>query len=156
MICGSKAWRLGGEGFWALTQPFPDGKGLSFLCLGDGMSDEVVESVAVAVEVPAEVAVLRARLVQSELKAAAIRAGMVDLDGIKLVDMTQVALTEAGEVADGAAVMAALRVAKPFLFGSSSSSAATVPRAEAPKAKAAMEMSVEEWRAARAALVRRR
>lgn len=121
------------------------------------MSDEVVETVVVAVpDQGAEMASLRARLVQSELKAAAIRAGMVDLDGIKLIDMGQVALTEGGEVADGAAVMAALRAAKPYLFGSSSSSVAAVPRAEAPKAKAAMEMSVEEWRAARAALVRRR
>ena len=117
------------------------------------MSEDVVEDVVV--EVPVEVVALRAKLVQSELKAAAIRAGMVDLDGIKLVDMASVVLTDDGEVADGAAVMAALRAAKPYLFGGSSSRAAVVPRAEAPRVKGAMEMSVEEWRAARAALLRR-
>ena len=104
----------------------------------------------------AEVAALRARLVQAELKAEAIRAGMVDLDGVKLIEAGSVKVNEAGELVDGAGVMRALRAAKPWLFGGSSSSSAQAPRAEAPRAKKAMEMSVEEWRAARAELLRRR
>jgi hypothetical protein len=103
-----------------------------------------------------EVAALRALLLHSELKAEAIRAGMVDLDGVKLIDMAGVKVTEAGELVDGAKVMSALRAAKPWLFGRSSSSVAQAPRAEAPKAKTAMDMSVDEWRAARAELLRRR
>jgi len=120
------------------------------------MSDDVDVAEVVVADAGAEMAVLRARLVQSELKAAAIRAGMVDLDGIKLIDLNQVTLNAGGEVADGVAVMAALRAAKPYLFGASSSSVAVAPRAAAPRSKAAMEMSVEEWRTARAALLRQR
>ena len=104
----------------------------------------------------AEVTALRARLLQAELKAEAIRAGMIDLDGVKLIDMAGVKTNDAGELVDGGKVMAALRVAKPWLFGRSSSSAAVAPRAEPPQAKPAMKMSVDEWKAARAELLRRR
>lgn len=104
----------------------------------------------------AEVAALRARLVQAELRTEAVRAGMVDLDGVKLIDAGLVKVDEAGGVVDGAGVIAALRAAKPWLFGRSSSSSAVAPRAEPPRAKLAMEMSVDEWRAARAELLRRR
>ena len=103
-----------------------------------------------------DVAGLRARLLQAELKAEAIRAGMVDLDGVKLIEPGSLKVNEAGELVDGAGVMRELRAAKPWLFGGSSSSSAQAPRAEAPRIKKATEMTVEEWRAARAELLRRR
>ena len=82
-----------------------------------------------------EVEALRARLVQAELKAEAIRAGMVDLDGVKLIEASTVKVNEAGELMDGAEVMRALRAAKPWLFGGSSSSVARAPRAEPPRVR---------------------
>jgi hypothetical protein len=99
----------------------------------------------------------QARLVQAELKAEAIRAGMVDLDGLKLLDPAEVKLTETGEVAEAAQVLAKLKRAKPWLFGGamSSSAAANAPRPEPPRTRHANELSHEEWRAARAALVRK-
>ena len=115
-----------------------------------------VEGMEVREEVAADVAALRIRLLQAELKAEAIRAGMVDLDGVKLIDPAMLKVNEAGELVDGAGVMKALRAAKPYLFGGSSSSSAVAPRAETPKVKKATEMTVEEWRAARAELLRRR
>ena len=122
------------------------------------MSDEVVESgpVAAGADAGVEVAALRARLVQAELRAEAARAGMVDLDGVKMVDLATLALDEAGGLKDGVGVMAALRAAKPYLFGRSSSSAAPLPKAEPPQVKSAMKMSEEEWKVARAELLRRR
>lgn len=105
-----------------------------------------------------EVAALRARLLQAELRTEAVRAGMVDLDGVKLLDVAGLVLTENG-IEGGAELMARLRDAKPWLFGrgnASSSSAGRAPAARPPKAKTAMEMSEEEWRAARAELLRRR
>lgn len=113
------------------------------------------EAVPVA-DVGGEVATLRARLLQAELKAEAIRAGMVDLDGVKLIDVGGVKVDEAGSLVDGAGLMAGLRASKPWLFGRSSSSAAVAPRAEPPRARKAMEMTVDEWKAARAELLRRR
>lgn len=100
----------------------------------------------------------RARLIQTELRHAAERAGMVDLDGLKLIDPAAVKLGPAGEVEGAAALMAELKQRKPWLFGAaaSSSSTAAAPGSEPPAAKPAMQMSEAEWRAARAALLRRR
>ncbi len=99
-----------------------------------------------------------ARVIRAELKAEAIRAGMIDLDGLKLLDPGMVRLNEQGELEDGVAVLARLRRAKPWLFGApaSSSAAANPPRPEPPRVRHANDMSPEEWLAARAALIRRR
>ena len=124
------------------------------------MNDDVEPAVPLPAEadvVSGEVASLRARLLQAELRTEAVRAGMVDLDGIKLIDFGTLKVKDDGALADGPAVMAALRSAKPYLFGrGSSSSSATAPRAEPPRERKAMEMTVEEWRLARAELLRRR
>jgi hypothetical protein len=93
-----------------------------------------------------------ARLIRADLKAEAIRAGMVDLDGLKLIDMAEVRLSDAGEVVEAAAVLAKLKRAKPWLFGAASSSAAANP----PRMRHANELTHEEWLAARAALLKRR
>jgi len=99
---------------------------------------------------------LRERLVRAELKAHAVRAGMVDLDGLKLLDTSGLSLNERDEVVGAESLMAEARRSKPWLFGgSSTSSAATAPPAQAPRAKLATEMSDAEWRAARAELLRR-
>ena len=122
------------------------------------MSDEMDGTVDVAEDMAAEVAALRARLVQAELRTEAVRAGMVDLDGVRLLDASGLALGPDG-VEGAAELVARMRDAKPWLFGrggTSSSSAGRAPRAAPPKAKTAMEMSEDEWRAARAELLRRR
>lgn len=99
---------------------------------------------------------LRERLVRAELKAHAVRAGMVDLDGLKLVDASRLVLNERDEVEGAAELMRGLRRDKPWLFGGpSTSSAAQPPPAQAPRAKLATEMSETEWLAARAELLRR-
>ncbi len=129
------------------------------------MSDEIkdIENWQVRAE-SAEAALSRvqaeteARVIRAELKAEAIRAGMVDLDGLKLIDMSEIRLTDAGEVNDAAALLARLKRGKPWLFGAgqSSSVAANPPRPEPPRTRHANELSHEEWVNARAALIRRR
>jgi hypothetical protein len=57
------------------------------------------------------------RIVRAELKAEAIKAGMVDLDGLKLADLSKVKLNDAGEVEGADELMKALKEAKPYLFG---------------------------------------
>ncbi len=99
----------------------------------------------------------RARLIQAGLKAEAVRAGMVDLDGLKLVDTASLTLGTDGEVEGAAALMAELRRGKPWLFGqASASSVAVPPPVRPPRARSATEMSYEEWQAGRAELLRRR
>ncbi|HVY13725.1 MAG TPA: hypothetical protein VHB27_00755 [Rhodopila sp.] len=96
-----------------------------------------------------------ARLLQANLRTEAVRAGMIDLDGLRLIDPTTVKLDENGNIVDGKVLMAGLRKKKPWLFGSMSSSSITRPPASAPaRPKMAMEMSDEEYAAARAAVTR--
>lgn len=133
--------------------------------LVEGLDAAVVEPVGE--DMAARAAVLEARIaeleaatrevaIRGELKAEAVRAGMVDLDGLKLADLSSVTVDERGSVVGAAAVMTALRRAKPWLFGgANSSSTASVPPAEAPRGRMAMEMSHEEWQAGRRALMRR-
>jgi hypothetical protein len=98
-----------------------------------------------------------ARLIRAELKAEAVRAGIVDLDGLKLLDSSAVKLNEQGDVEGVATLIMQLRRAKPWLFGgASSSSAAAAPPAQAPEGKPATKMSYDEWQAARAELLKRR
>jgi len=99
----------------------------------------------------------RTRLAQAELKTAATRAGMIDLDGLKLVELSRLKANDLGELENIDELMAELKREKPWLFaGQSSSSRATVPPARPVRSKLATEMTTEEYRAARAELVRRR
>jgi len=96
-------------------------------------------------------------LLRAELKVEAVRAGMIDLDGLKLVDTTGLSLGENGEIEGGRSVMQKLRRSKPWLFGqASSSNPGFAPPSLPPAAKSATDMSLDEWRAARADLLRRR
>jgi hypothetical protein len=126
-----------------------------------GPDTETVESLrARAAELEQQVRSLseqaRANLLMSELKAEAVRAGMVDLDGLKLLDTSTLTVGDRGEVAGAAALMDRFRRTKPWLFGAASSTTTAVPPpSQPPTAKLAKDMTPEEYRAARAALLRR-
>ncbi|MBN9510755.1 MAG: hypothetical protein J0I21_16805 [Alphaproteobacteria bacterium] len=123
----------------------------------DAAGDAAVRLAALEQKLAQVEAEARGRLVRAELKAEAVRAGMVDLDGLKLIDTDAVKLSDAGEVEGGAALMREMKRAKPWLFGpASSSSTAVAPPAQPPRQKSAREMSFDEWQAARAELLRRR
>ena len=99
----------------------------------------------------------QAQLVRVELKAEAIRAGMIDLDGLKLIEPTSLPLNAAGELEGAGDVIQKLKRAKPWLFGqASSSSAAAPPPSTPPRARLATEMTLDEWRTARAEMLKRR
>ena len=96
------------------------------------------------------------RLVLAELKVEAMRANMIDLDGLQFLDMSQIRLGEDGGVADGPEVIGRLKRAKPWLFAApSSSSIAKVPPSGPTRQKLARDMSDEEYRIARASIVKR-
>ncbi len=126
----------------------------------DTNTQDLAEAQARAAALEARIAEIetqgRQLLLRAELKAEALRAGMVDLDGLKLLDTSAVSLDDQGEVVGAAALMAAARRAKPWLFApANSSSPAPVPAPAAPRARLAKEMTHEEWQAARRELVRR-
>lgn len=98
-----------------------------------------------------------ARLIHAEMKVEAVRAGMVDLDGLRLLDLTGMRINSEGEVEEAAEAISRLKKAKPWLFGSlSSSSPLTAPPAQPSRQKHATEMTNAEYAAARAALLRQR
>src|SRR6185437_12338779 len=87
------------------------------------------------------------RILRAELKAEAVRHGMVDLDGLKLIDTDGLTLTDKGEVEGAAGAMARLKRSKPWLFGApNSSSAAAPPPSAPPRPKTALEMNDDEYR----------
>ncbi len=96
------------------------------------------------------------QLRQAELRAEAMRAGIVDIDGLRLLDPEppgggRETMPAASEV------IGKLRRDKPWLFGAShSSSSGTAPSAAPVRRRLATDMTLEEWRAARAELLRRR
>ena len=105
----------------------------------------------------AQLATANARLINAELKSHAIRAGILDLDGLKLIDQSALKLDADGTVASAPSLMEQLKRDKPWLFAkpnSSFPSAAPVSR-PAPQ-RMAKEMGHDEWRAARERLLKGR
>lgn len=94
-----------------------------------------------------------ARIIRAELKAVAIKAGMVDLDGLKLADLSSVKLDDKGEVVGAEDLMASLKQAKPYLFAqpptTTTQTQTPAPKKEDPKPFDARTATDEE-RAAKA------
>lgn len=112
------------------------------------------ESEAAKARREAEVAIAEARcaadtrIIQAELKAAALAAGMIDVEGLKLLDTSGVELNEDGNIVIPTTLFADAKKAKPWLFGqASTSSTASTPKIEAPKTKSVREMDDKERRA---------
>ena len=89
------------------------------------------------------------RIIRAELKAAALKAGMIDLDGLKLADLSKVTLNADGEIEGADALMEEMKKAKAYLFtnGSSTSSTHQTPPKKDPEQKHATKMTDEEYAA---------
>ena len=97
------------------------------------------------------------RLVQAELKSHAIRAGIIDIDCLKLLDTAALKLDEQGNLPDAPAALARLKREKPWVFQQQNSShPAPAPAPEPPQQKTAREMTQSEWRVAREKLIQGR
>ena len=96
------------------------------------------------------------RIVLAETKAEAIRAGMIDLDGLRFLDLNAIQPDADGGLGGITEAVTRLKSSKPWLFGSpSSSSVARVPPSRPPRQKLATEMTNEEYRIARAKIIGR-
>jgi len=90
------------------------------------------------------------RIIRAEMKVIAIKAGMVDLDGLKLIDTSKLKLNDADEVEGADELMAAMKEAKPYLFNerlTSSSTGDDPPRAAPQKPKEVSDMTDDERKA---------
>jgi hypothetical protein len=71
----------------------------------------------------------KTRIINSELKAEAVKAGLMDLDFLKLIDRSKLRVTKDG-VSGIESALADLKASKPSLFETAStSSASTAPKA---------------------------
>jgi hypothetical protein len=97
----------------------------------------------------------QSRIIAANLRTEAVRAGMIDLDGLKLLDVASVHLDDADNIVGGQTIMTNLRRNKPWLFGAaSSSSASVVPASQPVRQKTALEMTEQEYIAARNAVTK--
>lgn len=112
-------------------------------------ADKAAADAAAAVKAATDAA--NDRILRSELKAEALKAGMVDLDGLKLADLSTVKLKEDGSIEGAEAMLKALKEAKPYLFGATQNSSppGTPPSPKPPTAKNAKDMTPEEYAIAR-------
>lgn len=93
------------------------------------------------------------RIIRAELKAAALKAGMHDLDGLKLAGLSAIKLDEHGEVVGADDLLEKLKESKPYLFTTAStSSPEPKPKPGETQTKKATEMTKEEANAAAKAL----
>lgn len=100
--------------------------------------------------------------IRSELKTAALSAGIRDLDALKMFDTSKLSISADGDVVGVDGLLAEMREKKPYLFERKSeksvdetdtktetkkqtSSASKVPESAAAKPKSAMELSKEEY-----------
>jgi hypothetical protein len=119
--------------------------------------DEPDEQQSVSEEIATLRTNFQSRLITANLQTEAVRAGMIDLDGLKLMDLSGVRLDENDKVVGGRKIMADLRRDKPWLFGvASTSSAATAPASQPVRQKTAMDMTEAEYTAARSAVTKYR
>lgn len=120
---------------------------------------------AAAAERDAAIAAVRdesnGRLIRAELKAHAIKAGIVDLDVLRLMDVSALRMDDAGDVQGAAEAVEAFKASKPHLFGQaaptgaqtgSTAHAGTTPPASKPGAADARTMSQAEYAALKASL----
>lgn len=89
----------------------------------------------------------KARSMMADLRIAAKDAGMVDLDGLKLLATDTLKVNDDGDVENAAEVLTALKEAKPYLFGNPqhTSNPSPPPPANNSAPKKGMEMTAEEW-----------
>ncbi|OVE45670.1 hypothetical protein [Chromobacterium violaceum] len=93
------------------------------------------------------------RVLLAELKGEAVKAGLVDLDQLKLLDLTGVKLAD-GKLDGAEALFASLKESKPYLFGkppSDSSNTQKAPPANQAEVKHAKDMTEAEYAAAKVA-----
>lgn len=96
------------------------------------------------------------RVLMAELKGEAVKAGLVDLDQLKLLDVSGIKFAADGKI-DGADVLfKGLKETKPYLFGvqNTTSSTQQKPPPANPETKKASEMTADEYRKARADLLK--
>lgn len=94
------------------------------------------------------------RIIRAELKAEALKLGMIDLDGLSFLDYSSIRFDDKGELKGGAEALAKLKEAKPYLFGevSKTSTGHKAPDKKPNEPVDARKLSPQEYAALKASL----
>lgn len=135
---------------WRLKAQTAETKAADLQKAADTAAQSAKDSVAAAEKAANE------RVMRAEVKAAAIAAGMIDLDGLKLADMSKLTLKDDGSVEGVDTMLTEFKTAKPYLFGkpNSSSNPSDPPPNKPPEAKKATEMTEAEYATAKQQLLK--
>jgi hypothetical protein len=92
-----------------------------------------------------------ARLMRAELKAEAIKAGLADLEYLKLADISKLKLNDAGDIEGAEAFFVKLKADKPHFFAdkSNTSNPLNPPKPDDKSVKKAVDMTDAEYAALR-------
>lgn len=148
----NKSWRLKAD---ALEKKIKEGE--EMLATKIKAAEDAVANSAKEIETKVADAAKAAgdKILRAELKVAATAAGLVDMDGLKLADLSKVSLKEDGTIEGAEALFKGLKEAKPYLFGAATTSTTQTPPANTPPAaKSAMQMTAAEYAAAKAAAIK--
>jgi hypothetical protein len=99
----------------------------------------------------------RERIIRAEMKALALKAGLRDLDCLKLADTSKVTLNEDDTLAGAEDALAALKASKPFLFGESVSHSSQPESSPTPKSAEPTDVSrlpLDEYEQSKATYLR--
>lgn len=139
----NKAWRLKAQGFEASSRTYAE--------TADKATNDAAAAIKEAAEkaertagerITAAEAAANARIIRADLRTAAVKAGMVDLDGLKMLDASKLKINADGDVEGADALLEEAKKSKPYLFGGgSSSSTAQTPPAKAASGKPALDMT---------------
>ena len=105
-----------------------------------------------------------ARLIRAELKVAAIKSGIIDVDALRLIDTEGLTIGTDGSIEGADHAIAALRTSKPYLFADgrpniqatfTTSQPRRPPAPIQPDPVDARTLSREQWQAERAKVLSR-
>lgn len=102
------------------------------------------------------------RIIRSELRAAALRAGIVDIDALKMLDASGVKVSADGDVEIPADFFEKAKAAKPYLFKATgadtgtTSSTQSAPKPAPTTVKSAQDLTPEEFAAEKRRLTGRK
>ncbi len=103
------------------------------------------------------------RVIRSEIRLQAMRSGIIDLDALRLLETSGLAVRTDGSVEGAEEAVAALKVSKPYLFGDgrpsgllgSTGQARRPPSPARPETPDARTMPRDQWQLERARLLSR-
>ncbi len=105
-----------------------------------------------------------ARLIRSELRTAAVKSGIIDIDALKLVDLTGLTVQADGNIEGADDAIASLKTTKPYLFEDTRASVYSTfttsqprrpPTPAQPDVVDARTLSREQWQVERSKFLSR-